>query len=279
MEQKRDLAIVLRSIPYEERHRIVTALTENHGQISGLARNAVQSRRFGGSLEPFAASEWHFTVKPGAELVRIDQAQIRRPFEGLRKDFESLSLASVFGELMLKLAPRDEPAPDLFKLHSNALALLEEQTSPGANLTILNAYLAKLLQWNGSQPRLLACLTCSKHLEELPMDSELSCLIADAGWICAECRGQGTRHLEQGGQGFAHLALRISPAAAWDFHLSLAQPLRQIPATARASRKQHQDLFRFLEALIVYHVPGFDRRPLKALRFLDVESAWRGLAE
>src|SRR6187551_429479 len=100
MDQKRDLAIVLRSIPYEERHRIVTALTEQHGQVTGLARNAIQSRRFGGCLEAFAASEWQFVIKPGAELVRIEQAQIRRSFDGLRKDFERLSMASVFGEIM-----------------------------------------------------------------------------------------------------------------------------------------------------------------------------------
>jgi DNA repair protein RecO len=272
MEQKRDLAIVLRSIPYEERHRIVTALTENHGQISGMARNAVQSRRFGGSLEPFAASEWQFVVKPGAELVRIEQAQIRRPFEGLRKDFDRLSMASVFTELMLRLSPKYEPAPDLFKLHSNALALLEEREGPENDLAILNAYLSKLLQWNGSQPRLLSCLGCSRLLEEVSPEARLSCLVADAGWVCPECRGVKTRHLEVSGQGFEHQLLRISPAAISDFHLGLAQPLKQVPLRARASREEHQELFRFLEALVIYHLPGFDRQPLKALRFVDAGS-------
>jgi DNA repair protein RecO len=265
MEQKRDLAIVLRSIPYEERHRIVTALTENHGQISGMARNAVQSRRFGGALEVFAASEWQFVVKPGAELVRIDRAEIRRPFEGLRKDFDRLSLASVFTELMLRLSPKYEPAPDLFRLHSNALALLEERTDASADLAILNAYLSKLLQWNGSQPRLLACLGCAKRLTELTTDARLSCLIADAGWVCPECRGSQTRHLEST-KGFE--LLRVSPVAISDFHLGLAQPLKQVPRQMQATREEHLELFRFLEALVIYHLPGFDRTPLKALRFV-----------
>ena len=47
------------------------------------------------------------------------------------------------------------------------------------------------------------------------------------------------------------------------------------PGKARvicASREEHQELFRFLEALVIYHLPGFDRKPIKALRFLDVES-------
>src|SRR5690349_15798507 len=124
MHPKKDLAIVLRSIPYEERHRIVTAITENHGLITAMVKNAIQSRRFGGSLEPFVAGEWLFTQKVGAELCHLSETHLRNAFEGLRRDFQKLSLASVFNELMLKLAPQGEPCPDLFKLHSNALFIL-----------------------------------------------------------------------------------------------------------------------------------------------------------
>src|SRR5688572_25025319 len=126
MEPKRDLAIILKSIVFEERHRIVTALTENHGLVSALARNSIQSRRFGGSLEPFTASEWFFVGKPGAELFSIREAHVKRSYEGLRKSFERLSMASVFNELMMRLAPQHEPCPELFRMHSNALAALEE---------------------------------------------------------------------------------------------------------------------------------------------------------
>src|SRR5262249_45008753 len=111
MERKKDLAIVLRWVPYEDRHRVVTALTENHGRISALARNSIQSRRFGGALEPFAASEWHFVERPGAELYRVEEAQIRRGFEDLRKDFDRLSLASLLNEIILKLTHEREPCP------------------------------------------------------------------------------------------------------------------------------------------------------------------------
>ena len=54
--------------------------------------------------------------------------------------------------------------------------------------------------------------------------------------------------------------------------------LRQVLHSFHSDRHQNQELFKFLEALIVYHVPGFDQHPLKALRFLDVESGWVGLA-
>jgi len=269
MEQKRDLAIVLRSIPYEERHRIVTALTENHGQITALARNSIQSRRFGGTLDPFCAAEWHFAEKPGAELARLDQAIVKRAFEGIRADFEKLSLASCFNELMLRLAPKNERCPDLFRLHSNALATLEDSLTtrtPISSLVLLNGYMAKLLHWSGSQPRLQACHSCSKPLNELDDDASLSCLVVDAAWLCPDCRSQAA-----GSQSVRH-QFRVSPLAILDFLTSLVSPIRQLPAHARASESEHRELFQFIEALFAYHVPGFDQKPLNGLRFLDLKS-------
>jgi DNA repair protein RecO len=273
MLQKRDLAIVLRSIPFEERHRVVTALTEHHGQISGLARNSIQSRRFGGTLDLFTASEWLFVEKPGAELVRLDEAQIKRSFEGIRNDFERLSLASIFSEFMIRVAPKNEACPDLFRLHSNALATLEELTDNSSNLKLLNGYLAKLLQWSGNQPQLQRCHDCQKPLNEMNDDSELSCLITDAAWICPHCRSQGTKHISGQGQvGFQTAQIRVSPLAMIDFLMSLVSPIRQIPTHSQASLDDHKKLFSFIEALFVYHLQGFDKKPMNGLRFLGLES-------
>ncbi|MCM2323308.1 MAG: DNA repair protein RecO [Oligoflexia bacterium] len=299
MEQKKDLAIVLRSVPYEERHRIVTALTEQHGQVSAMARNSIQSRRFGGTLDVFAASEWTFVEKPGAELCRLDEARIRRSYEGLRNDFERLSMASVFNELMLRLAPKQQACPELFRLHSNALAALEEAPKEGAvsaapllqaaepspaasdrppvwkhDLALLNGYLAKLLHWSGSQPQLLTCRGCDTSIERVDPAVPLSARVADAGWICANCRSSEVRHVQgRAGESFHHAMLRIMPMAILDFHVSLVLPIRQVPLAAQASREEHQELFRFLEALFIYHLPGFDQKPLKGIRFLGLESS------
>jgi DNA repair protein RecO len=278
MEQKRDLAIVLRWVPFEERHRVVTALTERHGRISALARNSIQSRRFGGALEPFAAAEWLFVERQGADLYRVEEAHIRRGFEGLRQRFERLALASVFNELMLKLAPEREPCPDLFRLHSNALAVLEELPLDGdptlAELKLLNAYLAKVLQWAGNQPQILACLGCQKTIDTLDAHQPLSCVVSDAGWVCSECRAIETRHVrERAGQGCQQSLLRITPSALFDFHASMTLPIRQIVAVTQAAYSEHEQLFEFLEALLIYHAPGFDKAALKSLRFLGLRSS------
>lgn len=276
MQLKQDLAIVLRSIPYEERHRIITALTEQHGQISAMAKNSIQSRRFGGTLEPFAASTWTFTQKPGAELCQLSEAQIRNSFEGLRQDFKKLSLASVLNELIIKLAPQHQACGDLFRLHSNALFAINEasiEKVEQSGIAFLNAYLAKLLQWSGSQPQLSACLQCQLPLSDLPPRAEVSCLIADAGWVCGKCRAQETRHIrERSGNAFHHSLLRVTPVAVQDFQMSLRTPIRSVFSAFKGSENEHRALFQFLEALYVFHIPGFDQKPLKSLRFLDLKS-------
>jgi DNA repair protein RecO len=273
MDLKRDTAIILRAIPFEERHRIVTALTEENGQVTAMAKNSISSRRFGGSLEPFTASEWRFSAKPGADLFILQEAAVKRSYEGLRTDFERLSLASVFNELMIRVAPKHEPCPELFRLHANALAALEELPEAGADLALLNGYLAKVMQWSGSQPQLQACLGCERPVGELPQGQPVSCVIADAGWICEGCRSSDTHHVarESGaGLGMSRSLLRVTPAAIGDFFTALSVPIRQVATAARACRREHQALFKFLEALLVYHVPGFDKHPLKGLRFIEL---------
>lgn len=275
MEPLRDLAIVLRSVPFGERDRVVTALTENHGQISALAKNSIQSRRFGGALAPFTAAEWLFTLKPGSELYQLSEAHVREAFEGLRKTFERLSLASVLTELMLKMAPQHSPSEELFRLHSNALAVLNDPTTPAeAEIPILNAYLGKLLQWSGNQPRLHSCLHCGVEHQTLAPLTPLSCVITDAGWTCPTCRINEGRNLQlRHGSHFQYIHLRVTPLALQDLHTSLSIPIRKIPAVLKAPLQQHRELFLFLEALLVFHIPGFDKQPLKGLRFLGLASS------
>lgn len=265
MQSKQDLAIILRTLPFEDRHRIVTALTEKHGRVSALARNSIQSRRFGGTLDLFAASQWTFSEKEGADLFQLIEAQIKRGFEGLRKDFDRMALASLLNELMLKVAPERQSCEELFKLHSNALAVLEDLpiNQPHAELIILNAYLAKILQWSGHQPQLQMCLGCSCSIASVASEEGVKCHVAQAGWYCPNCT------VPSGGD-FKNLFHRISIPAVADFYASLVTPIRQISEKCQAPQSDHRELFKFLESLIIYHVPGLDRTPLKSSAFLKI---------
>jgi len=263
MHPIKDLAIVLRSIRYEERHRIVTALTEHHGVISALAKNSIQSRRFGATLESFVASDWIMTHKPGAELAFLTEAQIRHSFAELSQDFDKFSLASVFSELLLRMPPRGDACPALFRLHCNALSSLASMpsgdTSSVYRLTLLNTYLGKLLQWSGSQPSLHQCFQCKTPLEQISQDAYVHAKIADGGWICSSCFSENPKHS----------ALKLSPKVLLDFQVSLRVPIRQAVQRFGTSIQEQRSFFQFLESFYAYHVPGFDQNPLKSLRFLE----------
>jgi DNA repair protein RecO len=278
MEIQKDLAIVLRSILYEDKHRIITALTEQHGQVSALAKNAVQSRRFGGSLDLFTASEWIFQIKPHVDLYQLTQAQVREPFDHLRSDFKKLSLASTLNEYIMRIAPSMVACPDLFKLHSNALYTLNStDLKEGEEILFLNAYLFKLLHWSGHHPQIRACLKCSYSLNEILFDAELSGLVADAGWICPRCRKDDTRHILRDSfqqTHFEHSLLRIKPLALLDLEVCLNTPIRRVLQEMKASPEEHQQLFKWIEGLFVFHIPGFDQKPIKSLRFLGLQSIW-----
>lgn len=266
MQLIQDLAIVLRSIPYEDRSRVVTALTEKHGLITAMARNSIQSRRFGGTLELFAASQWQWVEPVGSEGMKsLRDTVIKKAYEGIRKDFEALSLGSVFTEIMLKVAIQDHPCPDLFRLHSNALLALEDSLSGVCGrMALLNSYLIKILQWNGNQPCFHRCLKCHQQLEALEPTALLSACVTEAGWYCPSCESR----LEARSQ----YRFQISPMAAVEALLGMAAPIRQVPSATRADVEDQKLLFHFIEALVAYYIPGFDRQALKGLKFLGLES-------
>ncbi len=269
MEIEKDLAIVLKSVPYEERHKIITAITQNHGMITAIAKNSVQSRRFGGSLDLFTASDWILRIKPNSDWVQLTEAQVRHSFDGLRKDFAKLALASAFNEFILRLAPHHPVFPELFPLHSNALFALdqaEELQDTRNHVILLNAYLAKLLHWNGNQPQLDTCLQCQSPLTDFEPQAELTCVRVSPGWICPRCKNDRAHERDE-----EQTPLKVSRIAIEDFKQFVNTPIRQTIRNAQASSKQHHALFRWIEALFIYHMPGFDRSPIKSLRFLGLQ--------
>ncbi|MEN9723417.1 MAG: hypothetical protein RJB38_1403 [Pseudomonadota bacterium] len=282
MAEVRDRAIILRSVAFEDRHRIVTAITEAHGRVSALARNSVQSRRFGGALELFTAADWIWNQRfESSELLQLQEAQALRSHEGIRLDFQKMAMASLFSELMVRVSPEREACLDLFKLHANALAALEEGVfSPTPPIALLNGYLAKLLQWSGNQPRFQHCLDCGKTLQSYweagsSQVAVLTMVVQAGGWICSECRIQGLTHIQERSEIQGIEILEVGTDAMADCLMSLVTPIRQVPLTAHASDSAHRSLFRVLEAFLVFHLPGFDRLPLKSLQFLGLESSLR----
>ena len=269
MEKISDLAIVLRAVAYEDRHRVVTALTEQRGKISALAQNAFQSRRFGGSLEPFSASVWTFTERPGAELYRVEGAEIRRGFEGLRKDLTRLTMASALCEIVLRVAPDRVPVPELFKLLGNGLAVLEELpprlnagSSSDPEFRFLHAAIVKVLQWSGHSPQIGACLGCQAPLSGLSLSGEVLISGESLGWYCSGCGISVARDARV----HAVVSVRFLRQCA----LSLTAPIRVAVVEGDCTEAEVREAFAWLDRAMAFHLPSFDREGLQSLKLIGI---------
>jgi DNA repair protein RecO len=254
----RDLCYVLKTFPYKERDLIAVLLSERRGKFSGIARNGVQSRRFGGSLNLFSCSEFDLDPKTirlaeatDESLVQLLSANLKQAGDGLAKHFEKLSGASALNELILRTVPSHKSAPELFKLYRNALLALEENP-PEKALLLVNAFILKITQWLGVQPQLTRCLACSKPLNEIEADTVIP-RIQSGAWMCSAC----TPSTDPGS---------LTKNVILDAYHSMLHPIRKIAFVA--STREHEALLDFLEKHLQYFVPGLDRAPLGSFRFL-----------
>jgi DNA repair protein RecO (recombination protein O) len=258
---ERDIGFVLKSTAYQERDLILSLFTEKKGRISAIARNGVQSRRFGGSLDFFLASEFEMDPKSvrlsdvsDESLIQLLSANPKHSIRGITKSLEKLSAASCMNELLLKTLPAQRSAIEMFKLYSNALTAMDEGTDPQA-IMILNAFILKLSQWMGVQPALTRCQSCGKSLNEIRGES-VRPLVAKGAWICTDCRadhGETGRHL---------LSLRVIS----DAIQAMMNPIRKIDWAATPD--EHIALLEYLEQHLAFFVPGFEKSELSSTRFL-----------
>ncbi len=254
----RELGFVLKSSPYQERDLILVLFTEKRGKISAIARNGIQSKRFGASLDLFLASEFELDPKSShhAEhrddfLIQLNSAQPRHSIRAITQHLEKLAVASCLNELLVKTLPPGRAALDMFKLYSNALLTIEER-SPEQSVGVLNGFMLKLTQWLGVQPLLTRCQSCQRTLTEIEGDY-VRPLLAQGSWVCQQCRSEGASAL-------------LSRQVLNDAVVAMIQPIKKLELTA--SMDDHFELLQYLEKHLAFCVPGFEKDELSSIRFL-----------
>jgi len=248
-----DLAIVLRSQPFKERDRLVTFLTEKHGRITGIAKGAIHSKRFGGTLDLFACSAIRYKESQG-DLVWIEEANLRRDFLQVREKLENISAAGYFADLCLRLTEDKHVAREVFLLLAHYLYLLEENT---ATFEIVRSFEIKLLERLGWAPVLEECVNCNAPFfgEELsPEDSYVSLSVERGGFLCHNCANLSARKVP-----LASLLWMIQARETRIQHTpSLRFPLE--PMAEAASALQH-----FLR----WHCPGLGNYQFRSHTMLE----------
>ncbi len=259
---QKELCFVLKTIPFKERDMIAVLLSEHKGKLTAIARNGRQSKRFGGSLDFFTASDFDLDTQSfkmsefGEEhLVRMNSASAKHSFERLSKSITKLSCASCLNELLLRVIPAHKAAPELFKLYSNTLTAIDELPE-NQSVAILNGFILKLTQWLGVQPAMTRCKTCEKTLNEIQHE-EVYPQFQSGGWTCLDCTRIEERKLNRP---------LLSKTLILDAYHALLHPIRKIEW--QATEQDHFVLLEFLEQHLIYFVPGLDRVQLSSIKFL-----------
>jgi DNA repair protein RecO (recombination protein O) len=214
-------AIVLRTVDYGERDRIVTLLTRERGKLSAFARGARASRRrFAGVLEPFHLLSAEIAER-GGDLWSLESASVEEAFGGVRGDLLRIACASYAVELAAELVRDAQPHEDLFDtLH----AYLGRLGAAAARPWDLRAFELHALRAAGLEPALDACARCGEPPGEGPARFDP----AQGGVLCPACRGTASQaSLDAPADALAAL-LRLRSGADVDAPAPVAAAARRI---------------------------------------------------
>lgn len=161
----RQPAYVLHSQPYKETSLLVEVLTRDYGRFTLVARGARRPRSdLRGLLLPFQPLQLSWFGKSELRTLHVADWRGGVPqFAG-----ERLVCGFYLNELLLRLAPRDDPAPELFKLYDRGVRTLAGDVQFG---NVLRRFELDLLALLGYAPMLAA-------------DTDGQAVEADAHYLC-----------------------------------------------------------------------------------------------
>lgn len=250
MQHITDLGIILRSKPYQERDRLVTFLSESHGRLTGVAKGAIHSRRFGGSLDLFMCSNIEFVERAGREMVSIRGATIRHEFTNLQADLEKISAAGYFVDLILRLIEEKEPVRPIFMLLTHYLYLLE---SHPMSMAVARSFEIKLLDRLGTAPVLDKCAISGEEFF-WQKQKQVAFSFEHGGVVLDEHANASCMRIFQ-------------ETLLWFVHAQKS-PIRDIPQLKASKRAMLQGA-EALQAFLRYHGPGLQNYEFRSHKLLE----------
>lgn len=234
-------AVVLRTVDYGERDRVVTLFSRERGKLSAFARGARSSRRrFGGALEPFTLLAAELTER-GGDLWVLDDAGVERGFGNVRGDLARIACASYAVELSRELVRDAQPHEELFDGLVAYLTLLD---GAPARPWDLRRFELDALRAAGLQPALVECARCGRPAGAGPARFDP----LQGGVLCAACAPTG-------GAGARPIDARVLEALR---RLQRGEPVEEGPVEGAQARA-------ILGACIEIHLG----KRLQSRRFLD----------
>ena len=251
MAAQKTQAIVIRTFPLKEFHKIITFYTPDFGKVKAVAYGVKSPKsKFGGRLELLNHGTLLFQHRENRELQNITDFNLIDGFDVIRSDFTRITYGCYFAELVDSIASEGVASPEIFNLLRTTYQFLVE----AADIPLLaRGFEIKLIDCAGYAPELSRCLHCGSDVQrERTANFGIAFSIRYGGVLCADCKNRDGA------------AFTIAPGSC-ELLKMLRKSEWQRFNRIRASDRNHQELKRVLGSFIEYHT----ERTLKSLRFIE----------
>ena len=251
MAAQKTQAIVIRTFPLQEFHKIITFYTPDFGKVKAVAYGVKSPKsRLGGSLELLNHGTLLFQHRENRELQNITDFNLIEGFDAIRSDFTRITYACYFAELVDSIASEGVANPEIFDLlRTTYQSLVHADDVP----LLARGFEIKFLDCAGYGPELSRCVHCSSPLKGATTAKfGIAFSVRYGGVLCSECENRDGA------------AFTIAPGSCELLKVLRTSELERFNRV-RASTRNHQELKRLLGSFIEYHT----ERTLKSLRFIE----------
>ena len=239
--------IVVRSVNYGERDRILTVYTEERGLITVSANGSrsLKSRALV-ATELFCYS--NFIVSCNKDRYTLKEVDLIESFFDLRSDIEKLALAGYVGEVIAHVGTENMPDVPLLRLTLNTLFAIAKERAPLA--LVKGAFEMRAAAILGFSPALAVCSSCGEEGEDVVLD------VMNGSVLCGTCRRTLEDSLAEETYDPAHKTIRcfLTPAARTALFYVTCAPLEKL-LSFRLENKEDIDCFAYVaETYLLNHL-------------------------
>ncbi len=158
--------LVLRSIDYKDRQKIITLFSPTCGIVSLIVKGISRKKSHLLTLtSPFTQGEYLFSIRR-SNLYSFQDGTPINTHHSLRKTLPSIEAATLFAQSILSSQLPGKPAPDLYQLTLTYLKYLPSFSEP---TPLTGSFLLKLLTHDGHLALSPTCAHCKNfptHLDQ-----------------------------------------------------------------------------------------------------------------
>ncbi|HHU90437.1 MAG TPA: DNA repair protein RecO [Clostridiaceae bacterium] len=174
--------LVIKEVSYNDSHKMLTLITENHGKISVLARNAKKSGRSSYGTQVLTYGE--YVIFKGRTSYIMNSCDVLMNFYNIATDLTRFTHAAHMLDMAGDAAQDSISSGEILNLLVHGLLALQKGRTP---LLVSSAFALKLMQITGYPPHVCSCASCNtSDIEQIFFSFKHN------GFICENCSEQDT---------------------------------------------------------------------------------------